>query len=178
MCSVRHIHRDIGSHGLLESTIYKLCHKSGPPSRRAARTADAAHSVLPEKRQNKHRQQQKNHPGGSSQLDQCVFKTGKLELEWHVHRTVGTCHTVMDVVNCLFFCSTCWAAIVMLRLQGSNAHLLSSQPSLTCEIAQPERSCRMLRFLQNYPAASSHKPILTFGIQGWIYFLHGCCGWN
>lgn len=33
MCSFRHNHGVVGSHGLLESTIYKRWHKSGPPSR-------------------------------------------------------------------------------------------------------------------------------------------------
>lgn len=31
-CSLRGIHRDVISHGLLENTIYKLCHKVGPPT--------------------------------------------------------------------------------------------------------------------------------------------------
>lgn len=41
MCSLRGFHRDVVSHGLLENTIYKLCHMAGPPSVRE--TAVAAH---------------------------------------------------------------------------------------------------------------------------------------
>lgn len=67
MCSSRQDHRDVGSHGLLESTIYKRCHKSGPPRRRAKRTLTAF----------LRRKGRTNIVSGSSQLDQCVFETEK-----------------------------------------------------------------------------------------------------
>lgn len=62
MCSSRHIHSDVGSHGLLESTIYKRCHESGPPSRGAARTF-------------LQRKGRTNIISSSSQLDQSGFET-------------------------------------------------------------------------------------------------------
>lgn len=67
MCSSRQDHGDVGSHGLLERTIYKPCHKSGPPRRRAKRTLAA---LL-------RRKGRTNIVSGSSQLDQCVFETEK-----------------------------------------------------------------------------------------------------
>lgn len=91
MCSFRHIHRDVGSHGLLESTIYKRCHKSGPPSRRATRTADAARSAPLEKRQNKHR-----HGSTRSVLQTSHDWTGVC---WkHRNRQVGAWRTFMSLI--------------------------------------------------------------------------------
>lgn len=80
---------------------YTNWHKSGPPSRSATRTADA--SFLRRKDRTNNRQQQKNRPVGSSQLDQHVYATGKLELEWHVRRWFLELNhpNHMQIANCL-----------------------------------------------------------------------------
>lgn len=46
--------------------------------------ADTAHYVPPEKRQNKHRQQHKNNPVVSSQLDHCVTETSP-QVSWSLN---------------------------------------------------------------------------------------------
>lgn len=73
-CSLRHIHRDVNSHGLLENTIHKLCLKAGPPRGKGRGSGHRSQCCIQRKGVCKiNLQHDKKCPIGSRQLDQCVF---------------------------------------------------------------------------------------------------------